>query len=153
MAENWRCPNCKRVNPPKWNTCTKCGTSREEAARIQEQEKELRERANCLILTTGFEVEGRPILEYLGIVTAEVVMGTGPVVEFLGGLADLFGGRSGAFETKLEQARTASLEKLRGKAALLGAEAIIGVDIDYMNIAANMLMVVANGTAVRLRKP
>lgn len=60
------------------------------------------------------------------------------------------GGRSSGFEQKLEQAKDASLEKLKGKAVMLGADAIIGIDIDYMNIAVNMLMVVANGTAVKL---
>ena len=151
MPETWSCPNCRTINLGTWDKCGGCGALRIDLYPLQEEK--IRERATSLVLTTGFEVEGRPILDYLGIVTAEVVMGTGPVVEFLGGLADLFGGRSGAFETKLEQARTASLEKLRGKAALLGADAIIGIDIDYMNIAANMLMVVANGTAVRLSEP
>jgi len=112
--------------------------------------KELSKLAKAIVLTTGFEIEDRPIKQYLGIVTSEVVMGTGPITEFFGGLADLFGGRSGNFESKLEQAKDISLEKLGGKAAMLGADAIIGIDIDYMNIGANMLMVVANGTAVRL---
>jgi len=69
------------------------------------------------------------------------------------GVADLFGRRSSAFEQKLEQAKDASLEKLKGKAVMLGASAIIGIDIHYMEIGANMLMVVANGTAVKLSEP
>ena len=151
------CPNCGTENPDDAITCSECGMgiSRvpigvpSDAVNL----KEMQERIKSLILTTGFEIEGRPITEYSGIVTSEVVMGTGPIVEFLGGFADLFGGRSGAFEKKLEQAKEASLERLKGKAAMLGADAVIGIDLDYMEIGANMLMVVANGTAVRLAQP
>jgi len=146
------CPNCYAENPDDAITCSDCGMgiSRTPAGEKALKLKELSMRAQALILTTGFEIEDRPIKQYLGIVTSEVVMGTGPITEFFGGLADLFGGRSGDFESKLEQAKNVSLEKLRGKAIMLGADAIIGIDIDYMNIGANMLMVVANGTAVRL---
>jgi uncharacterized protein YbjQ (UPF0145 family) len=150
------CPNCDAENPDDAVACSGCGMglSRVPIVWARDIRKEdIIERAKSLILTTGFEVQGRPIAEYLGIITSEVVMGTGPIVEFLGGLSDLFGRRSAGFEQKLEQAKDISLEKLRGKAAMLGADAIIGVDIDYMEIAANMLMVVANGTAVRLSEP
>jgi len=152
------CPQCGTNNRDAAMACRKCGMDISQVLPAEETEKaqklkEIQERARSIILTTGFEVEGRPITEYLGIITSEVVMGTGPIVEFLGGLADLFGSRSSGFEQKLEQAKDASLEKLRGQAAMLGADAIIGIDIDYMEIAANMLMVVANGTAVRLSGP
>lgn len=153
------CPNCGAGNPEDAMVCSECGMG---ISRVQPggpppslalKEKELRERVESLILTTGFEVEGRPITQYLGILTSEVVMGTGPIAEFMGGLADLFGTRASSFEEKLERAKDASLEKLKGKAVMLGADAIIGMDIDYMEIAANMLMVVANGTAVKLSQP
>jgi len=150
------CPKCGTENRDAAAACRKCKTHIGEVLPVGEETQKLietRERIKSLILTTGFEVEGRPIKEYLGIVTSEVVMGTGPVVEFLGGLADLFGTRSSGFEQKLEQAKEASLEKLKGKAVTLGADAVIGLDIDYMEIGANMLMVVANGTAVKLSAP
>ena len=140
-----RCANCRVKFDSALNTCPHCGG-------WSVIPPEAWERMPSMILTTGFEVEGRPISEYLGVITSEVVMGTGAIVEFLGGLADLFGTRSSEFEGKLEQAKEASLEKLKGKAAMLGADAIIGINIDYMNIAKNMLMVVANGTAVKLQE-
>lgn len=144
------CKNCGTEYPDDDTNCPKCYSRRVESAEELRKMIDMRERLASLILTSGFVVEGRPITKYLGIVTSEVVMGTGPVVEFLGGLADLFGARSGAFEQKLEQAKESSLEKLKGKAVMLGADAIIGMDIDYMEIGVNMLMVVANGTAVKL---
>lgn len=146
------CRNCRTENPIDAVTCLECGMGMTGApvGRDGVALEDSIERAASLILTTGFEVQGRPLGEYLGIVASEVVMGTGPIVEFMGGFADLFGRRSGAFEGKLEQAREACLDKLKGKAALVGADAVIAVDIDYMNVASNMLMVVATGTAVTL---
>lgn len=151
------CVNCATENPDDAVVCTKCGMglarapSGDEALKLKAELEEMLERAQSLILTTGFEVEGRPIREYLSVVSSEVVMGTGPIVEFLGSWTDFFGGRSGGFERKLEQAKDTCLDKLKAKAVQIGADAVIGIDLDYMNIASNMLMVVANGTAVRLQ--
>lgn len=87
------CLNCGTENPDDAMVCSECGMgiSRAPAGEEAQKLKEIRERARSLILTTGFEVEGRPIREYLDVITSEVVMGTGPIVEFLGGFADLFG--------------------------------------------------------------
>ena len=152
------CINCYTENPDDAVMCSECGMSLrrvpegEEATRLKEEMEAKIARASAVILTTGFEVQGRPIAHYLGIITSEIVMGTGAFTEFLGGWADFFGGRAGQFELKLERAKDAALNSLRAKAILLGAEAVIGIDIDYMTVGQNMLMVVASGTAVKLRE-
>ena len=150
------CINCYTENPLDAAVCTECGMSLrlaptgDEAIKLKEEIEQKIERAEAVVLTTGFEVQDQPIGEYLGVIASEVVMGTGALTEFLGGCADVFGARSGAFEEKLDRAKHASLDKLRAKAVLLDADAVIGVDIDYTTIGRNMLMVVATGTAVGL---
>lgn len=105
-----------------------------------------------MIITTTTSVEGRPVTEYLGIVTGEAILGANVFKDMFAGVRDIVGGRSGAYEKELRKAREIALEELQESAAALGATAIIGVDIDYETIqaGANMLMVTASGTAVRL---
>jgi len=147
------CINCQTENPLEAVFCTECGMSLmnmpvgDEAVKYRERIA----RAKSLLLTTGFEFQHRPITEYLDVVTAEVVIGTGLLTEFLGSWADFFGTTSGAFERKLEDAKDAALGKLRARAVQLDADGIIGIDMDYMTIGQNMLMAVASGTAVKLR--
>ena len=105
-----------------------------------------------MIITTTPSVEGRTILEYQGIVFGEVIAGVNMVKDFMGGLTNVFGGRSGTYEEELMNARTRALEELEQRAYSMGADAIVGVDIDYEVLGSNngMLMVTASGTAVRL---
>ena len=148
------CINCETENPVDVVSCSKCGMSLRRAP-VGEDALKFKERiarAKSLLVTTGFEIQDRPIGEYLGVMTSEVVMGTGFLTEYLGSWADFFGTTSDAFESKLERAKNAAMNKLRAKAAQVDADAIIGIDIDYMTIAQNMLMVVASGTAVKLRE-
>ncbi len=118
----------------------------EEKARRAEKEQRL---ARMLLVTTP-TIEGRPVVEYLGIVSAEVVLGTGFLSELGAGFADFFGARAGEFQNKLRSAEAAAMSELRARAFDLQSDAVVGVDLDYSIIANNMLMVVANGTAVRL---
>jgi len=147
------CVNCHTENPDEEVFCSKCGMSLMGAPSGEDviKFKERIVRAKSLLFTTGFEIQDRPIVEYLGVVTSEIVMGTGILTEFLGSWADFFGTTSGSFEGKLEKAKDAAFDKLRAKAVVLDADAVIGIDLDYMTIAQNMLMVVATGTAVKLR--
>ncbi|HHX76796.1 MAG TPA: putative heavy metal-binding protein [Firmicutes bacterium] len=103
-----------------------------------------------MIVTTTPGVEGRTVREYKGIVFGEVIAGVNFIKDFAAGLTNFFGGRSGSYEGELIQAREAALAEMEKRAAKLGANAVIGVDIDYEVLGQNgsMLMVTASGTAV-----
>ncbi|MCD4714307.1 MAG: putative heavy metal-binding protein [Clostridiales bacterium] len=105
-----------------------------------------------MILTTTPSVEGRRISEYKGIVFGEVVNGVDFVKDFAAGLTNFFGGRSGSYEGELIGAREEALKELEKRARALGADAVVGIDIDYevLGQGNNMLMVTASGTAVIL---
>ena len=106
-----------------------------------------------MILTTTDGVEGRQITGYLGIVSGDAVMGTNIFKDFFAGIRDIVGGRSGAYEQELQKAKNFALEDMQERARELGADAIVAVDLDYESIASDktcMLMVSANGTAVKL---
>ncbi|MHA6482122.1 YbjQ family protein [Paenibacillus sp. strain BS8-2] len=101
-----------------------------------------------MIMTTTSNVEGYPVKQYLGIVTGEVIMGANVLRDFMASITDIVGGRSGVYETKLQEARDAAFAEMTQKAHRLGATAIIGCDIDYEVIRDGMLMVAVSGTAV-----
>ncbi len=105
-----------------------------------------------MIVTTTPSVEGRRITEYKGVVFGEVIAGVNFVKDFVAGLSNFFGGRSGTYEEELINARQQALNEMEQRAAQLGADAVVGVDIDYEVLGADngMLMVTASGTAVRL---
>ena len=102
------------------------------------------------LVTTTPGVEGRKIIEYKGIVFGEVVSGVNFVKDFAAGLTNIFGGRSGSYEGELIEAREAALREMERRAEAIGANAVVGVDIDYevLGQGGNMLMVTASGTAV-----
>ena len=102
-----------------------------------------------MIVTTTPNVEGRRIITYKGIVFGEVISGVNFVKDFAAGLANFFGGRSGSYEGELIEAREAAIKEMTQRAGALGANAIVGIDIDYEVLGqGNMLMVTASGTAV-----
>jgi len=103
-----------------------------------------------MIISTTTEIEGRPVKEYKGVVFGETIIGANIIKDFLAGIRDIIGGRSGTYEKVLTEARETSLNELAARAQQLGANAIIGVKVDYETLGANngMLMVVASGTAV-----
>ncbi|MCF8486215.1 MAG: YbjQ family protein [Rhodobacteraceae bacterium] len=102
-----------------------------------------------MIVTTTHSVEGYQIAAYLGIVTGEAIMGANIVRDLFASVTDIIGGRSGAYESKLADARETALTEMQARAQALGASAVVGVDLDY-EVIGNMLMVSASGTAVRL---
>ena len=104
------------------------------------------------IITTTPSVEGRPVREYLGVVTGEAILGANIFRDVFAGLRDIVGGRSGSYERVLREARDAALSELTDEAQRRGANAVIGVDLDYETIGdtGSMLMVSASGTAVRI---
>ena len=106
-----------------------------------------------MIVTTTDSIEGRRIGMYLGIVAGQAVMGTNIVRDLFAGFRDIVGGRSGAYEKELRKAKAMALDEMVDEARDLGADAVIGVDLDYEHLGAgerSMLMVSANGTAVKL---
>lgn len=102
-----------------------------------------------MIVTTTPTIEGRPAREYLGIVTGEAILGANIFRDLFASVRDIVGGRSGAYEKELGKARRTALAEMQDEARKLGADAIVGVDLDY-EVINNMLMVSASGTAVRL---
>jgi uncharacterized protein YbjQ (UPF0145 family) len=103
-----------------------------------------------MIVTTTQSVEGRPIHGYLGIVSGEAIMGANLVRDLFASITDLVGGRSGAYEAKLREARDLAVKEMVAQAQELGATAVVGVDLDYEVVREGMLMVTAAGTAVKL---
>jgi uncharacterized protein YbjQ (UPF0145 family) len=103
-----------------------------------------------MIITTTPSIEGKNIIEYKGIVFGEVVSGVNFIKDFTASLSNFFGGRSGSYEDELISARNNALYELERRAVELGANAVVGVDIDYEVLGSNsgMLMVTASGTAV-----
>ena len=104
-----------------------------------------------MIITTTPTIEGKTITEYKGIVFGEVVSGVNFIKDFAAGLSNFFGGRSGSYEEELITARENALKEMESRARQLGADAVVGVDIDYEVLGADngMLMVTASGTAVK----
>lgn len=102
-----------------------------------------------MIVTTTPTIEGRQIAEYLGIAVGEAILGANVFRDLFAGITDIIGGRSGSYEASLGEARATALRELEERAAALGANAVVGVDLDY-EVINNMLMVSASGTAVRL---
>jgi uncharacterized protein YbjQ (UPF0145 family) len=105
-----------------------------------------------MITTTTNNVDGRTIRTYLGVISSETIIGANVFKDILGGLRDFFGGRSGTYEKVMEEAKVTALRELEDKARAMGADAIVGIDLDFETIGANgsMLMVSASGTAVKL---
>ncbi len=102
-----------------------------------------------MIVTTTPTIEGRKITAYHGIVTGEAILGANIFRDLFAGIRDIVGGRSAAYEEELSKARRTALEEMEERAAALGADAIVAVDLDY-EVINNMLMVSASGTAVKL---
>lgn len=103
-----------------------------------------------MIMTTTNTVEGRPIRAYHGIVIGEAIMGANIVRDMFARVTDIVGGRSGQYETKLRDARETAMAEMKEEAAALGANAVVGIDIDYEIISDSMMMVSVSGTAVSL---
>jgi uncharacterized protein YbjQ (UPF0145 family) len=106
-----------------------------------------------MIVTTTPGIDGKTIQSYLGVISSETIIGANFIKDILGGLRDVFGGRSGTYEKVLEEAKQYAMQELIQKGQAMGANAIVGIDLDYETIGVNgsMLMVCASGTAVIVR--
>ena len=105
-----------------------------------------------MILTTTPTIEGRQIVAYKGVVFGEVIAGVDFLRDIAASIRNFVGGRSGSYEEELINAREQAMDEMRQRAVSLGADAVVGIDIDYEVLGANngMLMVTASGTAVKL---
>ncbi|MBO5591923.1 MAG: heavy metal-binding domain-containing protein [Prevotella sp.] len=103
-----------------------------------------------MILTTTQQIEGHTIREYKGVVTGETIIGANFVKDFFAGIRDIVGGRSSSYEKVLREAKDTSMKEMMERAQAMGANAIVGIDIDYETIGEtnSMLMVATSGTAV-----
>jgi uncharacterized protein YbjQ (UPF0145 family) len=105
-----------------------------------------------MLMTTTQVVEGKTIIKYCGIVAGEAILGANIFKDLFAGLRDIVGGRSSTYEAELSRAREIALRELEEKAEMLGANAVVGIDLDYEVIGqgGSMLMVAASGTAVKI---
>jgi uncharacterized protein YbjQ (UPF0145 family) len=105
-----------------------------------------------MITTTTPGIEGKQIEKYLGIVSSEVIIGANFLKDIMGGLRDFFGGRSGTYEKVIDEARQNAMDELIQRAQALGANAVVGIDLDFETVGSggSMMMVIATGTAVRI---
>ncbi len=105
-----------------------------------------------MILTTTPNIEGKKIREYLGVVTGEAILGTNFFRDFFANIRDIVGGRSGAYEKELARARQIAFQEIEEDASRVGANAIVGIDLDYevLGETGSMLMVTVSGTAVMI---
>jgi len=105
-----------------------------------------------MIITTTPSVEGKAITEYLGIVTGEAIMGANMFKDLFAGIRDMVGGRSATYERELQNARDIAIQEMSQRAAQMGANAVVGVDLDYevLGQSNGMLMVSVSGTAVKI---
>jgi uncharacterized protein YbjQ (UPF0145 family) len=105
-----------------------------------------------MIVTTTNTLDGQPVQQYLGIVCGEAILGANIMKDLFAGVRDLVGGRSSTYERELARARDIALQEMQEAAQQRGANAVIGVDIDYETVGSggSMLMVTASGTAIRV---
>ena len=106
------------------------------------------DKSQGMIVTTTPSIEGRKIVDYKGVVVGEAIMGANFVRDIFASVTDIIGGRSGAYESKLVDARQTAMAEIKEEALALGATAIVGVDLDYEVVGESMLMVSISGTAV-----
>ena len=108
--------------------------------------------ARGITVTTTPTIEGRPIQDYLGIVTGEVIVGANLFRDLFANIRDIVGGRSGSYERILSEAREQTIQELQAECGSRGGNAVVGVDLDYEVIGdtGSMLMVSASGTAVKI---
>lgn len=162
MAQTILCPRCGHENALSAVNCSSCRINLEFAsthkdewngavdAAHMEEETKLAEQLQNIIVTTTPSIQGEMISRYLGVVSTAVVLGTGFLSELSANWTDLLGTRSGKFQEKLNRATSMALSEIRYQALQTGANAIVGLDLDYMITDKNAFVVTANGTAVQL---
>jgi uncharacterized protein YbjQ (UPF0145 family) len=151
----WTCQSCREIHEEQFDSCWKCGTVRSNAPLLSAISEEIDDRpppsAEDIPCSTTPTIPGREIIDIKGIVCGEAIMGANILRDFVAGLSDIVGGRVGVYETKLREGRKIALQEMKQEALDLGANAVIGVDIDYETVGDTMMMISISGTAVVLQ--
>ncbi len=150
---SWKCEICEEQNDDLHPECWKCKMEAEKIGSVDSPIGGSEWRAIEKLCSTTPSVPGREIAEPLGIVCGEAIMGANIVRDIVAGITNIVGGRSGVYESKVQEGRVIAIREMVKDAEALGADAVVGVDIDYENIAQAMLMICASGTAVKLVAP
>ncbi len=151
----WECVNCGEVHEDSFDMCWRCGSTREgeQPMNFPESDSDVGTNPNGslanLILSTTSDLQTHSIKKYLGVVTGEAILGANILSDFASGISDIVGGRSGTYESYVQQARQISLNEMAGQAIELSADAVVGIKFDYETIRGTMLMVSCSGTAVK----
>lgn len=161
---NNKCPECGCTLTPEMinaNMCWECGKILDESFLDPETLEEITEQAQTInpfskkevrehCLTTGFTFENRQIIEYLGLVSGETVIGTGFISDFKASFSDLFGTESKAYSDRLKDAKQAALYDMITDSINRGGNAIIGISYSYVAFTGNMIGISVNGTSVKI---
>ena len=153
----WKCSICDSSVEAGKEECPTCGhqsdLSREDIELFRAQYQKKTQESGIIFSTTP-QLEGHAIEEYLGVVVGEAVLGANIVRDLFAGIRDIVGGRSNAYETELKKARSIAFTDLGKEAYLIGANAVVGIDLDYevMGAGGSIMMVSVSGTAVRTKK-
>lgn len=153
-ADSVVCMHCRQAVPKQTGICSVCGRKTEtEFIRDKEYCKsDFIDYINKVILSSTQLLDGYRIKEYVGIETATIVIGTGVLAEFTSDISDFFGARSSAFERKLVDAKNGALDRLKLVARSRGANAVIGVSINFTEFTSNRIGLMAYGTIVKVDK-
>ena len=145
-----RYPSLPAFKPHEWNSLAEGGKTDKEKKVEEEarQEQERIKRLESIIITTSSYVEGRPVKEYKDIVGAQVVSGINVFKDIFAGLRNIVGGRSDALQNSMREMRVQALTELKQEAFLVGANAVVGIKLDFDEYSEHMLMLTATGTAV-----
>ena len=155
---SWKCENCGELNDDEVHReCWKCkrgervGYGLSSNPSLEKKEPDRPERT--IMCSTTIEIPGREVVESKGIVFGEAILGANIFRDLLAGVRDIVGGRSGAYESKLRTGREIAVIEMLHEAQRLGADAVVGIDIDFETVGQTqtMLMICASGTAVTLK--
>jgi len=143
------CENCGDENPSNEKVCGGCGIKLEESfIRKTVEDVELEKELRKIIVTTTHTIDGRKIVKYLDVISTEKIEGLGMLKDIGADIRNMFGGSVGGYEKALKEMKEKAFLQLREQAYELGANAIVGIDIDYGDLKGSMLMLVVSGTAV-----
>jgi uncharacterized protein YbjQ (UPF0145 family) len=138
---SWKCEQCGELNDEiAHRACWKCKKARFGSNDVD------------ILCSTTMEIPGRRVVESKGVVFGEAILGANIFRDLLAGVRDIVGGRSGTYESKLREGRNVALSEMMQEAKSMGADAVIGIDVDYETVGQALLMVCASGTAVTLQK-
>ena len=160
----WECSKCHESIEDGFDICWSCGTSKDgtedpnfESHREAPLDNDYAQSSSYIpdgmILATTPSLESHRVQRYLGVVCGEAILGANVLLDVFAGITDIVGGRSNAYESALADARRIAIGEMAQRASKLGANAVLGIDVDYETIRGSMLMVTCCGTAVVILDP